>query len=279
MNAPGRCLVDGIATDRVGADDRGLAYGDGVFETMRWRAGALPLWPRHRERLALGCERLRIAMPDLALCEREVALAAAGMDEAVVKLIVTRGGGARGYVAARGAAVTRVVRALPSPAVEESDYRDGVALRWCATPLGINPALAGVKHLNRLEQVMARAEWDDPAIAEGLCRDVEGRVVCATAANLFACIDGRWVTPAVTRCGVAGVMRGLILDRAAAAAIEVRDMLPAEIERATEVFLCNSVRGVLPVRRIAGCEYAIGAATRGWIAVAAALGLPPAATA
>jgi 4-amino-4-deoxychorismate lyase len=104
-------------------------------------------------------------------------------------------------------------------------------------------------------------------------------VVCATAANVFACIDGRWATPAVTRCGVEGVMRGLILDGVPGASIEVRDMLPGEIERATEVFLCNSVRGVLPVRRIAGRDYAIGPATRGWIAVAAALGLAPAAAA
>jgi 4-amino-4-deoxychorismate lyase len=276
MNASSRCLVDGEARDQVGADDRGLAYGDGVFETLRWCDGAVPLWSRHRERLALACERLRMAAPDLDLCEREISLVAQGLAAAVVKLTITRGGGARGYAAPRGQPVTRIVRASAAPPVAVRDYRDGIVLRWCATPLGINPALAGVKHLNRLEQVMARAEWDDPAIAEGLCRDVEGRVVCATAANVFARVDGRWVTPAVTRCGVAGVLRGLILARAPAALIEVRDMLPAEFERATEVFLCNSVRGVLPVRAIAGREYPIGPDTRAWIADAAALGLPPA---
>lgn len=276
MNASPRCLVDGEARDRVDADDRGLAYGDGVFETMRWCDGVVPLWSRHCERLVLGCERLRMTVPDLTACEREIGRVAQGMAAAVVKLTITRGGGARGYAVPRDQPIRRIVRASVAPPVSARDYRDGIVLRWCATPLGLNPALAGVKHLNRLEQVMARAEWDDPAIAEGLCRDVEGRVICATAANLFACVDGRWVTPAVTRCGVAGVLRGLILDRAPAAGIEVRDMLPAEIERATEVFLCNSVRGVLPVRAIAGREVPIGADTRAWMAQAAALGLPPA---
>ena len=275
MSEPPRCLVDGVPAAQVAADDRGLAYGDGVFETLRWCGDAAPLWPRHRERLALACERLRMPVPDLDLCGHEVARVAAGLSRAVVKLIVTRGTGARGYAPARGPACTRIVRALPAPDWAASEYDEGIVLRWCATPLGLNPALAGVKHLNRLEQVLARAEWDDPAIAEGLCRDIEGRVVCATAANLFARVDGRWITPALTRCGVAGVLRGLILERAPAATVEVRDMLPAELERATEVFVCNSVRGVRPVRRIGQRDYAVGAATRQWIEWAAALGLPP----
>jgi len=142
-------------------------------------------------------------------------------------------------------------------------------VRWCDLRLAEQPALAGMKHLNRLEQVLARAEWDDE-FDEGLCRDAADRVVCATSANVFAVIDGELATPAVERCGVAGVARAFILGHER---VVVRDMLASELDRASEIFLSNAVRGIVPVTRLDQNRYDIGPVARRIAARFAALGI------
>jgi 4-amino-4-deoxychorismate lyase len=166
--------------------------------------------------------------------------------------MVTRGPGPRTYRPPAEPAVTRiVVSSAPKP---RNDPDDGIVVRLCDTPLGLNPRLAGLKHLNRLEQVLACAEWDDPAIAEGLMSAVDGRIVCATAANVFLVRDGQLVTPDIRDCGVAGVMRGIVLAAARefAIATQVRDVVPADLSAADEVFLTNAITGVRPVGEILG---------------------------
>jgi 4-amino-4-deoxychorismate lyase len=139
--------------------------------------------------------------------------------------------------------------------------------------LASQPALAGIKHLNRLEQVLARAEWDDPAIDEGLLCDASGHVVCATAANLFAVIDGRLVTPDVSHAGVAGVARAIVVDALAA---EVRRVSADDIERASEVFLTNALRGVMRVARIDARRFGSGPLAAEAARALARAGLPQA---
>ena len=227
------------------AADRGLAYGDGLFETMRVAKGRVPWWPAHRARLQRGAEVLGIAAPSAAWLDAEVAsLAATAPDAAVLKLVLTRGAGGRGYAPPADAEPTLMLslHAFP-PAIDEP-----LAVRWCALRMAIQPALAGLKHLNRLEQVLARAEWSDPATHEGLLLDARGRVACATAANVFALVGGRWLTPRVDQCGVAGVARAWVLANVPGAA--EADLGPAEVEAAEAVFLCNAVRGILPVGRL-----------------------------
>jgi 4-amino-4-deoxychorismate lyase len=129
----------------------------------------------------------------------------------------------------------------------------GLNLRWAKTTMAMQPALAGIKHCNRLEQVLARAEWQDPDIDEALMCDGEDRVVGATSANLFALLGGRWLTPSVERCGIAGIARGWLLANLPGAA--VADLNAAEISRADALFLCNAVRGILPVRRLGMREW------------------------
>ena len=246
MNArifSGARRVDGIA-----ADDRGLAYGDGLFETLRAHRGGLPWWDAHWARLARGAGRLGMTLPDPDLVRREAGDLLAGTDAGVVKLIVTRGGGGRGYSPARISEPTWALSLHPLPAAAAN----GLALRWCDTRLSIQPTLAGIKHCNRLEQVLARAEWNDPGAAgrdadEGLMLDGEGCVVSATAANLFLWAEGRWTTPRIDRCGVAGICRAWLLSELRAE--EVRLTRP-EVESAEAVFLCNAVRGILPVARL-----------------------------
>ena len=222
------------------AGDRGLAYGDGLFETMRVHAGAPVFWQAHWQRLAAGAARLGIPLPDESVVRREADAQLATRAEGVLKLVLTRGLGERGYAPP----------AMANPTVVLSDHalpasRDALVLRWCRTRMAVQPLLAGIKHLNRLEQVLARAEWDDAAIDDGVLCDTEDRVVCTTSMNLFARIGGRWVTPPVSRCGVGGIIRGWLLGQGLA--VEA-DISQAELSHAAALCACNAVRGILSVR-------------------------------
>lgn len=242
MNA--RMFAGGRRVDAIPVDDRGLAYGDGLFETMRAHRGGVPWFERHWTRLADGAARLRMALPDRALVESNLHELLADGGDGVVKLLLTRGSGGRGYGLPAGTEPTWILSRHPLPPASRAE---GLRLRWCGTHLAPQPLLAGLKHCNRLEQVLARAEWSGDDWDEGLVRDIDGNVISATSANLFALRDGCWQTPRVDRCGVAGVCRGWLLEAAAAAeaTLSVDD-----VERADAVVLCNAVRGILPVARL-----------------------------
>ncbi|HKR75629.1 MAG TPA: aminodeoxychorismate lyase [Rhodanobacter sp.] len=265
-------LVDGQPQDAVSALDRGLLYGDGLFETIRFVGDTAPLWPRHMQRLARGCERLRLPMPDPAQLWHEAQTARSDMAQAVLRITFTRGVGVRGYVMSSAPQATRIVAAFPMPALDAALYRDGVRLHLCETRLAEQPRLAGIKHLNRLEQVLARAEWSDSAIAEGLLCDVRGNAMSATAANLFAVIDGVPVTPALERCGVAGVLRAELLQ--VLPRVEVRDLPLHECLGAGELFLSSSVRGILPVQAVGTKMFVPGPVARAMQAHWRGLGFP-----
>jgi 4-amino-4-deoxychorismate lyase len=245
-----RVFVGDTRFDAIAASDRGVAYGDGLFETMRACRGDVPWWGAHWSRLERGAQRLRMSLPEPAQVREEAMQLLSGAD-AVLKLIVTRGDGGRGYAPDAAAIPGWILARHPLPP-EAPD--DGIAVRWCDTRLALQPALAGIKHCNRLEQVLARAEWNDPALrdgdaVEGLMCSTEGDVVSATAANLFVLRDGRWLTPLVDRCGVAGVCRAWVLEQLRAA--EVR-LGVTDVESADAVFVCNAVRGILPVTMLGG---------------------------
>ncbi len=234
--------------DAIDAGHRGIAYGDGLFETMRVHAGGVPWWSRHWARLAQGAQRLRLRLPDAGFVEAQARDLLRGQGDGVLKLIASRGAGGRGYAPSPMAEPDWQLALHPPPAPPPG----GIALRWCATRLAHQPLLAGLKHCNRLEQVLARAEWDADAAGdrdadEGLMLDQDGFVVCATAANVFVLCDGRWRTPLLDRCGVAGVCRGWALE--ALDAVEAW-LSPADVESADAVFLCNAVRGILAVARL-----------------------------
>lgn len=250
-----RVFVGDTRFDAVAADDRGIAYGDGLFETMRAHRGKVPWWDAHWARLQRGAARLRIALPEMAQVQREAVQLLSGED-AVLKLLVTRGSGGRGYAPSIDAVPTWILSKHPLPAPMPPD---GISVRWCEMRLSLQPALAGIKHCNRLEQVLARAEWNDAMFAdrdahEGLMCSTEGDVVCATAANLFVLREGSWVTPLVDRCGVAGVCRGWAISALNAAGSPFREsrLTVTEVETAEAVFLCNAVRGILPLARLGG---------------------------
>jgi aminodeoxychorismate lyase len=255
-----RMLINGVAAEQVPALDRGLAYGDGLFESILLVDAVAPLWSRHMRRLVESCERLRIPAPDTAQLWCDALAVTRGMPQSVVRITVTRGVGERGYALPAAPQPMRVVAAFAPPQVADSAYAQGVRMRVCDIRLAEQPLLAGMKHLNRLEQVLARAEWNDPAIAEGVLCDSHGRVISATMANLFAVVDGVLLTPALDRCGVAGVARAEVL--AAYPQTQVGELTLDALVGASEVFLSSSVRGILPVRSLGRQDYAMGGITR-----------------
>ncbi len=203
------------------------------------------------------------------LLRREIGMVSLGA-RTIVKLIVTRGSGARGYRPPQPALPRRIVAAWDWPAPPASAV-SGARVGWCRTRLGRNPALAGLKHLNRLEQVLARAEWDDGVMDEGLMCDDRDRVIAATQANLFARIDGHWVTPRLDECGVAGVMRRAFCAWQAeqGAPVEERTIARADVESASALLLTNALKGAWPVRELDGQAVAIDAASaefNAWLA-------------
>jgi 4-amino-4-deoxychorismate lyase len=256
--------VNGVAGDRIAVTDRGLHYGDGLFETLAVRAGIPQLWQRHWRRLSRGCERLGIEGVAAQALWDEAREICSDTEQGVLKIIITRGEAGRGYRPAATGEATRILARYPWPDYPDTHRHEGVAVRVCATRLGRNPALAGMKHLNRLEQVLARREWDDPRIAEGLMLDDLGQVISGTMSNLFMVKAGQLATPRLDECGVEGVMRGLILDLAEEMTIPCQQTVLSlpDLQVADELFLCNALIGLWPVRRMDRQAYTIGPITQ-----------------
>lgn len=252
-----RWLVDGRAVDAVGVTDRGLAYGDGLFETLLVRGGRVCQWHRHWDRLVLGCRRLGIAPPSETLVMEEIRVILQGYVDGVLKIQVTCGGGGRGYSRQPVASPRRILGLYPPPPYPPEWQADGVIIRICRTQATWNPILAGLKHLNRLDSVLARAEWSDPRVAEGLMLGPEGEIVGGTMSNLFLWDGSRLRTPRIDRCGIAGTVRALAMDLAAEHGIACTEtrLGRADLLEGAGIFLTNSVLGVWSVRRLQERDY------------------------
>jgi 4-amino-4-deoxychorismate lyase len=238
-----------------GAFDRQLFYADGLFETMRSACGRIPLWDHHLERLQLSLPRLRLKVLDRGELEAERNQVLARAPNAVIKLVVGPIGIERSY--ARGASSGLCVRWYIS-ALPNEDPSAGIAVRIANQRLAIQPNLAGMKTLGRLDQVMAASEVAQ-TFDESLMRSTAGDIVCATAGNVWLVVDDALVTPIIDRCGVMGVARAEILRFAKGQfSVTERRILPNDLPRATEVFLSNAVRGIRSIARIDGHEFMRG---------------------
>ncbi len=252
-------LINGKTETQISATDRGLQYGDGLFETIAVRDGHPCLWYQHMERLQSGCRRLNIPAPDSSLLYDEVRQEIGDANHGVIKVIVTRGPGGRGYTPPAESMPTRIVNWSEMQEYPDEYHQKGIVARLCATRLGWNPTLAGIKHLSRLEQVMARSEWNDPSIQEGLMMDSASYVIEGTFSNLFAMQNGRLVTPDLSRCGVAGVMQGVVMRAAEKLGVPVTidNISVQDLWGADALFVTNSLIGLWPVRELSGHEFAI----------------------
>ena len=263
----GQPLVEGVSPF-----DRGLHYGDGLFETIVCMKGRARFLSLHLERLSLGCQRLHIALGEVASLRAEIESVAASGD-ALIKVIVTRGEAvARGYGWSGTEVATRLVYRYPLP-LESGAARDGIRAGIAKLRYGENPQLAGLKHLNRLEQVLARSEVPVEEAAELLVFSSSGQLVSGTMSNVFLVTRDRIRTPRLDRCGVAGVMRRVVLREAAAAGAGVEETVLTEehLARADEVFVTNARVGIWPVRTLVGRELGVGPVTRRLQAQLAAL--------
>jgi 4-amino-4-deoxychorismate lyase len=251
-------------SDTIGATDRGLHYGDGLFETMRVADGAIPLRERHLKRLIAGAARLDIAVPRAHL-DTQLNAAASAMGKGILKVLLTRGEGGRGYSAPPDPVPTLLVQRHPLRLPTLELYQHGLKIGVCDIHLAAQPFLAGIKHLNRLEQVMARRQVDKAGWDEGLLLGPSGEPLELTAMNLFARFGDELWTPALDQAGVAGVMRAQVIEELAPArglTLRVREGTLSHLQHADELFACNSVAGILPVRKLAQWRWPVGKVTR-----------------
>ncbi len=243
-------IINGIQGDQLSSLDRGLLYGDGVFETIAVKQGELQYWDDHLERLEQGCMTLGLQGLDASLLEKEVqqVFDSESKLDCVIKIIITRGIGGRGYKPSVQA-LSRIVQKFPWPNYPASFTEIGVKVTQCDFRLSKQSKLSQIKHLNRLEQVLARSEWDDD-YQEGLVCDEDNNIIEATSNNIFFQINDTLVTPTLDQCGVAGVMRKKIIEycRANDIDMELRAFNRSEISQIEAMFLCNSINAIWPVR-------------------------------
>lgn len=245
-------LVDGRDESLVPAHDRGLTYGDGVFRTLPMREGRALQWRRQYAKLAADCHALSLPPPNEADLVRDIELLAAACPDCALKITVTRGSGGRGYAMPQPVVARRIVTGYPLPNFPQTHASQGITVRYCTLRLAAQPRLAGIKHLNRLENVLARAEWSDPAIEEGLLLDADGDVIGGTRSNVFIVERGALVTPRLSHCGVAGVTRDRVMESALNQGVPcvVEAIDSKRLESADEIFLVNSLIDAWPVARL-----------------------------
>ena len=251
-----KALINGTISDQLALTDRGLLYGDGVFETIAIQEGRAQYLQSHLNRLERGCRVLGIAVPSLELLLVEISEICRGISRAVLKIIITRGQGGRGYRPDAAIQPTRIVTLHPWPVYAPHYTQEGILATLCKTRLSRNPLLAGIKHLNRLEQVLARREWQDQ-FQEGLMLDTEDEVIEGTMSNLFLVSGGQLITPQLKCSGVAGIMREQLLQGASELGIptSICKLRLQDVQTAESAFFCNSLMGIWPIKRLDHVEF------------------------
>lgn len=246
----------------VDPQDRGLAYGDGLFETMLAEDGNVRWLNLHLERLSEGCRRLAIPLPDLDEMKRRIGEQVPRGSRATIKVILTRGAGPRGYAPPQDPVPTVILFAYPAESPGEPSE---LAVETLRLRLGENPKLAGIKHLSRLEHVMARLELGSRGADEGLLLDSSGNVVGGTSTNVFALFGSNLTTPRITGAGVCGVMRRVVLERCTDHGLNPieADLTVADLHEADEIFMTNALTGIRPVGKLDGRAFPEQSVARG----------------
>ncbi len=245
--------------------DRGLHYGDGLFETITCVDGKLQFWGEHIKRMRSGAERLKMDAMAIDKFQLDVSslLQKHNINNCVIKLILTRGQSERGYRSASPQQPTRIVLLSDLPQYPEEHITQGIKACFCQHPVSVNSQLAGIKHLNRLDNVLARNEWRDE-YHEGIMLDDSGNVIEGTMSNIFAVKNKQLYTPLLSDSGVDGVIRRQILSIAQKQGVEthVIKINKEELKNMDEIFVCNSVIGIWPVASLDEKVFNIGALTK-----------------
>ena len=266
--------VNGRSAETISILDRGLAYGDGLFETILIQSARPLLLRLHLDRLCVGAECLKIPFDRIQLSDEIAQFVDEAAEESfpsgesrrVLKIILTRGVGGRGYQFSQSLQnPSRILQLFPFPDYPVENSISGIKIRMCHTRASQNSALAGLKHLNRIDNVIARNEWDDSDIREGLMLDAAGSLVEGTMSNVFIVKNGTLFTPSLVHAGVAGVMRDFVLRTADAAGISAHIVAPFPLDMLTncdELFVCNSIIGIWPVTSFESQRWSVGSVTK-----------------
>jgi 4-amino-4-deoxychorismate lyase len=263
----------------IDSGERAFHYGDGLFETIAIRGGRPRLWDYHVDRLVAGSRRLGLDIPPSTALRRQLDVALGESDHntdfCTAKIILTAGPSQRGYG-----------RSMPTPAeiyvglyagvpLNRQAYEKGVSAIMCETRLAVGSPVAGLKTLNRIEQVLARSECLAAGAFEGLTRDADDRVICGTMSNVFIVKNNRLMTPSLERCGVAGTMRRHVIETLGRGGetVALTDLVENDLAGADEVFVTNSQVGIVPLQRCDGYAWPIGNKSREVMALLADNGI------
>jgi len=232
--------------------DRGVHYGDGLFETIAVRSGIAELLIKHISRLKDSCERLKFINVDFTKIKSDIEHKAIDINKGVIKLIVTRGIGGRGYSIPDNMEATYILLDYPWPQFNSDNWKNGIAIKKCNLVLASQPILAGIKHLNRLENIMAKMELENTIYQEGILCDSEQNVIEGISSNVFIVIKNTILTPKLDKSGVAGVMRDQVIKKIIEnhAEIDIQDIPYKILLEADEIFLTNSLIGIWPVAKL-----------------------------
>ncbi len=256
-------LLNGENKHCIEFSDRGFQYGDGLFETIEVFNGTPLFFKQHLQRLFKGCEKLLIPSPDPEILIKEAFQLSHDSANAILKLIITRGSGGRGYRQPDHISPTRLFSLHSFPNHPEDYKKQGIKVRFCNNTLSTNPALAGIKHMNRLEQIIARAEWNSLEFQEGLMMDINGHVIEGTMSNFFLVKENVVYTPRIVQCGIEGVLRNILIAVAKKNKIKVIEKLitKEEVLVADELFVTNSVIGIWPIKQLEKKQFDVGVIT------------------
>lgn len=253
------CLLNGEIQDRLSIFDRGLQYGDGLFETVAINRQQPLNFSRHIQRLQLGCQRLSIPFEQWQWLVDQSLRAIGNCARGVLKIIVTRGVGGRGYqVPTEQQANTLIyLSAWPNDSIQSS--QQGIKLGLCQTRLAQQPLLAGLKHLNRLEQVLASQEQQIQGFPESLMLDQQQQVISGIRSNVFVIKNNQLYTPDLRQAGIAGTVRQAIIDYGHCQVVPLKI---SDVQQADAVFISNSIFGCWPITEFMGYQYAISSGLR-----------------
>ena len=244
------CLVNGIQQNHIDIESRGLAYGDGLFTTVKIIDGNVQYLAQHIERLTHGCAKLGISTPSSSHLKKQLTLVAKNHELAVLKVIITARSGGRGYTRATENAHDVIMMVFDYPKQYDRQAQSGISVGISQQKIGINPMLNGLKHLNRLEQVLLKQELLTKDVDDLLVTNIHNEVIEATSANVFFFINKKWYTPDISQSGVNGIIRQAILKQFPNT--EVTKLSLDDIGQAQAMFICNCIMSVIPISNFNG---------------------------
>ncbi|MCF2950391.1 aminodeoxychorismate lyase [Paraglaciecola aquimarina] len=246
-------IVNGLYQTDIDIADRALQYGDGCFTTIALRNACLEFYDSHIQRLKLACEKLQISFLKWDELTRNVLSSVTDIDQdMVVKIIISRGVGGRGYSSQGCNNPSYIITHHSMPAHYHEWQKQGIELIESPIKLAKQPLLAGIKHLNRLEQVLIKQQLITTNYPDALVCDTEGSLIETSIGNVFWKKGNQWFTPDMQYCGVEGVMRNQVICLLESKHIKVHvvQQALADLANIQEMFICNSLMQIVPVTKL-----------------------------